>query len=157
MIEEMEGKLKMATSHLEQLQAEHARVMSEVTASPCNTNRLSPAVQGSLEEARSLSEDRIVDSIVEGAASVYPSEDIKPPEDKKTQNPETSTESQHPVSEKLINLEKEVCICVYVFYIYSNNNFYLISAMSKLYKYYEINWITNLLACAILLIRLLCL
>lgn len=120
LIKELESKLKMATSQLEQLQAEHARVVSEVTASPRKTstggtedsksNRQSPVMQGSLEEARSLNEDQIADShILEGAAIVGSSEDAKPPEDKKPQNPETSSESQHPVSEKLINLEKEVC------------------------------------------------
>lgn len=113
----------MATSQLEQLQAEHTRVVAEVTASHCSSsagvtedsksNRQSPVQRGSPEEAPTSSEDQIADSHIEKhAASVFSSEDTKPPEDQKTQRPEMSSESQHPVSEKLINLEKEVCICV---------------------------------------------
>lgn len=118
-LEELEGKLKMATSQLEQLQAEHARVVSEITASPCNpgtgvtedskSNRLSPVERGSPEEVSlRISEDQITDSqILEHAA--FSSKDIKPPEDRKPQSSETNSERQHPVNEKLINLEKEVC------------------------------------------------
>lgn len=120
-LEELENKLKMTTSKLEQLQAECARVVSEVTASPRSSgtgetedsisNRQSPVARGSPQEAHSSSEDQIADSqVLEHAAIVSSSEDTKTPEGKKPQSPETNIESQHPVSEKLINLEKEVCI-----------------------------------------------
>lgn len=124
-LEESEGKLKMATSHLAQVQVEHARVVAEVTDSLCNSgtgvtedsksNRQSPVQRGSPEAAHISSGDQIADSqILEHAAIVSSYEDTKTPEDQKTQGPETNRESQHPVSEKVINLEKEVCICICV-------------------------------------------
>ncbi|XP_053487045.1 coiled-coil domain containing 88A [Ictalurus furcatus] len=117
-IKELEGKLKIATSQLAQLQAEHARVLSEVTVSPCNSgtgvtedsksNRQSPVQRGSPEEEHVSSEGQIADSqILEHNATVSCSEDTKSPEDKKTQSLKINSESQQPVSEKLLNLEKE--------------------------------------------------
>lgn len=119
----MEGKLKTVTSQLEQLQAEHARVVSEVTASPSSSgtgvtddlksNRLSPVERGGPEEAHGSPEDQTADSQILEHAAIFSSEDPKNPEDKKPQSPEANCRSQHPASEKLItDLEKEVCIRV---------------------------------------------
>ncbi|XP_060784059.1 coiled-coil domain containing 88A isoform X2 [Neoarius graeffei] len=117
-LEELEGKLKMATLQLAQVQIEHARVVSELTDSLSNSgtgvtedsksNRQSPVQRGSPETAHISSGDQITDSqILEHAAIVSSSEGTKTPEDQKTLSPETNWQSQHPVSEKVINLEKE--------------------------------------------------
>ncbi|KAK3565119.1 hypothetical protein QTP86_033175, partial [Hemibagrus guttatus] len=110
LIEELEGKLKLATSQLAQLQAEHARVVSEAIASPCNSgtertedsksNRQSPEQSESAEEAHISSEDEI--TAIESS-----SEDAKTPEDKKAESAKINSESQYPDNEKLKNLEKE--------------------------------------------------
>lgn len=134
LVEELESKLKMATSQLVQLQAEHAKVVSEAIASPCNSgsgtkkdsksNRQSPEQSESAEEAHIGSEDQI-------AVTESSSEDAKTPEDKKAESAKINSESQYPDSGKLISLENEVC-AYDCFYMHSNN---LISSFTRLLKW----------------------
>lgn len=88
-IEKLEGKLQMATLQLAQLEAEHARDMAEVTASPCisgtgkkdlKSYNQSP-VQGEskAEETHISSEDQLAEHVV----IVSSAEDTKNPDREK--------------------------------------------------------------------------
>ncbi|XP_072519672.1 coiled-coil domain containing 88A [Salminus brasiliensis] len=108
-IEELDAKLKSATSQL-QLQTEHSREVSEATASNSGAgaieesrpNRQSPIQRESHKEANISYVDQISDS----QSSLCASDDSKSPVEK-PQSVDTNREGQEPVSERLINLEKE--------------------------------------------------
>ncbi|GAA6064877.1 coiled-coil domain containing 88A isoform X1 [Tachysurus ichikawai] len=104
LIEEFEGKLKLATSQFAQLQAEHTRVVSETTASLCNSgtgrkydSSQSPKQRERAEEAHISSEDQV--TTIESSSG-----------DKKAESAEINSKSQHPDSEKLIHLEKQIVV-----------------------------------------------
>ncbi|TSK28113.1 Girdin [Bagarius yarrelli] len=112
-LEKLEGKLQMATLQLAQLQAEQARDMSEVTASPCisgtktenlKSNRQSPVQRESKdEETHFSSEDQITGHVAIASFTA----DTKNTEELNALRSTFKSESQHSDREKLIRLEKE--------------------------------------------------